>query len=231
MSAVDPKVRSSDSRCPDALRTTAAVYAAYAGLLGMEHGYFETLQGNHATPGLRILASYPSELPFPFGHEPAMTVIPNFLATGVAAMLVGMLILIWSVASLRRTRSPVVLLLLSTFLLFVGGGFGPISLLIIACIAALRANKPAASVTPRGPSRLRGAAANTWPWFLLASLAWVPLEFLAGQIFRLTNDHRQVLTNRNLLLSYPMLALFVLTLVAAFAWQREGFEKSLISEL
>ena len=49
-----------------ALRTTASVFSVYAGLLGMEHGYFETLQGNVVPHGVRIRAGL-SELPFPFG--------------------------------------------------------------------------------------------------------------------------------------------------------------------
>lgn len=72
-------------RSVDAAKTTASVFGVYAGLLGMQHGYFETLQRNVVPKGLKILAVSPSELPFPFGHEPAMTVIPSFLVTGILA--------------------------------------------------------------------------------------------------------------------------------------------------
>jgi len=212
-----PKSRRPGSQRPDPLQITAAVFGVYAGFLGMEHGFFETLQGNRPTAGLRILASN-REFPFPFGHEPAMTLIPNFMATGIAAMLTGLLIVIWSTAFVHKKHGAAVLLLLSAALFFVGGGFGPVTLLIVACIAAFRIDTPA-NPAP-APSRLRSAMAHGWLWFLIASVAWVPLEFAAGQVLHLANDRRRVLTNLNLLLSYPMLALFVLTLIAAAARSR-----------
>jgi len=51
----------------------------------------------------------------------------------------------------------------------------------------------------------------------VGSILYVPCELVLGQVLHLQNDHRQVLTNLNLMLTYPMLALFVLTLFAAFA--------------
>ena len=84
-----------------ALRVTASVFGVYAGLLGMEHGYFETLQRNVVLTGARIRASS-AELPFPFGHEPAMTIVPNFLATGILAMMFGLLILSGPLCLLKR---------------------------------------------------------------------------------------------------------------------------------
>ena len=60
-----------------------------------------------------------------------------------------------------------------------------------------------------------------WPWSLFASLLWVPVEFAAGQFFHLQNDHRQSFSNLNLLLTYPMLCLFVLSLISAIARETE----------
>jgi hypothetical protein len=202
------------------VRTTASAFGIYAGLLGIEHGYFETLQGNVAPKGLKIMA-VGFELPFPFGHEPALTLIPNFLATGIAAMLVGVAILVWSAAFLRRKRGALVLLLLSATLLLVGGGFGPISLLIVACVAARRIGKPLKRRRTCMHGGLHRSLAKVWGWSLAAALLWVPGEFVLGQIFNLQNDHRRTLTNLNLMLSYPMLGLFVLTLIAAFAREAE----------
>lgn len=197
-----------------AVRTTASVFGVYAGVLGMEHGYFETLQGNVVPAGLKILAST-KELPFPFGHEPAMTVIPNFLVTGILAIVVGLAIIAWSAAFLQTKYGAAVLFLLSVLLLLVGGGFGPLSLLIAACIGAAGSNRTRSQ--SQLPSGCRRALAQLWPCFFAAALLWVPAEFAAGRIFDLKNDHAQTLTNLNLLLSYPMLALFVLSLITSFA--------------
>jgi len=204
-----------------ALGWTAGVYGIYAGILGAEHGFFEALQGNTATVHLRVFAAS-WELPFPFGHEPAMTLIPNFLATGIAAMLCSVAMIVWSTRFIRGKRGAVVLTLLSVVLLLVGGGFGPISLLIVACIAASRVGKPLWVSRALIPPVLRHALARLWSWVFVASLVWAPAEFAAGQTFHLQNDHRQILTNLNLLLTYPMLGLFALALASAIARAIEG---------
>jgi len=220
-----PQAKAQLAKLPDAkhsaLGTTAGVFGIYAGILGMEHGFFETLQGNTAPAHLKILAVSPWELPFPFGHEPAMTMIPNFLVTGIAAMLAGMALIAWSTRFLHGRRGGRVLLLLSVLLLLVGGGFGPISLLIVACIAASRMGKPLTVSRAMIPGAFRLALSRVWPWLLIASLLWVPAEFVAGLVLHLENDHRQILSNLNLLCSYPMLALFVLTLIAAITREIE----------
>ncbi len=200
-----------------AVSATAAVFGVYAGILGMEHGYFETLQRNAVPKGLKIMAVSPSELPFPFGHEPAMTVVPSFLVTGILALAVGFAIILWSAAFLRTKHGAAVLFLLSVLLLLVGGGFGPMSLLITACIGASRINKPLTWCRAHLPACLGRVLAKTWIWWFAAALLWVPAEFAAGQIFELRNDHRQTLTNLNLMLSYPMLAFFALSLISSFA--------------
>jgi len=201
----------------DAVRVTALSFGVYAGLLGMEHGYFETLQGNVATNGLKVMAVGSFELPFPFGHEPAMTLIPNFLVTGVAALIVGLAVIVWSAVFVQKRYGAGILLLLSAILLLVGGGFGPISLLIVACIAASRIDKPMIWWRKHLPIGLRRVLAKLWVLSLVGALAYVPCEYVLGLVLRLKNDHRQVLDNLNLMLTYPMLGLFALTLVAGFA--------------
>jgi len=200
-----------------ALRATASVFGIYAGLLGMEHGFFEALQGNTVPKGIKILAVGPPGLPFPFGHEPAMTLIPNFLVTGIVAMIFGLLIVIWSAMFVQKKHGAVILCLLSAILLLVGGGFGPITLLITASIAAARIDKPLFWWRSHLSASFRRALANLWPSCLLAALLWVPFEFALGYIFGLKNDPKPSLTSMNLLLSYPLLVFFILTLVTAFA--------------
>ena len=73
--------------------------------------------------GTRIFAVSPSELPFPFGHEPAMTIIPNLLVTGILAIIFGLFIVIWAAVFVPKKNGGAVLFLLSIILLLVGGGF------------------------------------------------------------------------------------------------------------
>ena len=204
-------------RNTNALRTTASVFGAYAGLLGMEHGYFEARHGNVATPGTRILAVAPPGLPFPFGHEPAMTLVHNFLVTGILAMVFGLFIVIWAVCFVHRRYGAAALFLLSIILLLVGGGFGPMSLLITAFIAAAWIGNPLGWWRAHLPANFRRMLAVLWSWFFLAALFWVPIEFALGYILGLKNDPNRSLTNLNLILSYPLLLFFLLTLVTSFA--------------
>ncbi|HME59117.1 MAG TPA: hypothetical protein VKF63_12320 [Terracidiphilus sp.] len=216
MSEAHSQTQISYNRRVDAVKTNAVVYGVYAGILGMEHGFLEILQGNAAPRGVRIMAAGGTGLPFPFGHEPAMTVIPNFLATGIAATTVGMAIILWCAAISRRKHRTLVLLLLSVALLLVGGGFGPISLLIAACIAASGIGRPHTRWR-----RLRGTTmrliAALWPWSLGAAIAWVPIEVVLGQMLHLKNDSNQTLTNLNFLFSYPLLFFVATSLFAGFA--------------
>jgi hypothetical protein len=221
MMQMDAQHRNMTWRSIDAVRVTVAVFGVYAGLLGIEHGYFETLQGNVAPTTLKIMAVSGPGLPFPFGHEPAMTIVPNFLATGILAILAGMSIILWSAAFVHKKHGDAVLALLSILLLLVGGGFGPITLLITACIGAGRINKPLRwwrKNLPAGPRRL---LATLWPWSLAAALGWVPVEFILGQIFHLKNDHSQTLTNLNFLFSYPLLVFIIMALITGLVHEAQ----------
>ncbi len=228
MKRTDSQHRKMTCQSIDAVRVTAAVFGVYAGLLGIEHGYFETLQGNVAPTALKIMAVSGPGLPFPFGHEPAMTIVPNFLVTGILAILVGLSIIVWSVMFVHKKHGAAILTLLSILLLLVGGGFGPITLLITACIGAGRINKPLTWWRKNLPAGLRRLLATLWPWSLAAALGWVPIEVLLGQIFHLKNDHSQTLTNLNFLFSYPLLAFIILALITGLAHKAQRQSQQVI---
>ncbi len=68
-------------------RILATAFGIGAGLLGLEHGFFETQQGSAKPGGLVIHAIGPPCQPHAAWHgcEPALSVIPSFRATGIAA--------------------------------------------------------------------------------------------------------------------------------------------------
>jgi hypothetical protein len=194
------------------LRVTASAFGVYAGLLGIEHGFFETLQGNIAPRSVRIRAVNPWELPFPFGHEPAVTLVPNLLLTGILAMIVGLSVIMWSTTFIQKKAGAVVLFLLSIVLFLVGGGFGPMSLLIPACIAAAGINRPFTWWRAHLPANGRQLLALLWPWCFIVALLWVPAEFVVGYTFGVKND-----AHLNLVLCYPLVGFFALTLITGLA--------------
>jgi hypothetical protein len=153
-----------------------------AGLAGIEHGYFEILQGNTHPTGLVIASIGPPCVPEEIWNtcEPAMTLIPNFLITGIIAVVVGLLALVWSAAFVGHKHGGLVLILLSVILLLFGGGFFPPLIGIVAGITGLKINNPI-------EKKQRGAvlqfAARLWPWPLVIFFVWIWAQWVVGYFF------------------------------------------------
>ena len=124
----------------NASKFTAILFSIFGAFFGLEHGIGEILQGNISTPGLKIYAYSASGLAFPFGREPALSVVPNYLISGILSILLGLIIIIWSIKLIQIKFGAVGLLGLSIILFITGGGFGPFTTLIFASIAALKIN-------------------------------------------------------------------------------------------
>ena len=105
-----------------ATRINVTLLGVIFGISGINHGLFETLQGNIQTGGLFISAIGEAQKMWPHGNEPAFTLIPNFLITGIVAMLVGLAIIVWSCVYVHKKMGSIILLLLFILLLLVGGG-------------------------------------------------------------------------------------------------------------
>jgi hypothetical protein len=153
-------------------------------VLGIEHGVFETLQGNTATDSLMINAIGPPCQADAVWHAcfPALTMIPNYVATGIAAIIVGLAILVWAAAFVQRKRGGLVLIILSIAMMLVGGGFVPILAGIIGGIAGISIHAPLTWWRKRryGPSRI---LAKLWPWPLTVLVAWLPGGWILGHFF------------------------------------------------
>jgi hypothetical protein len=119
MSQVTPTVRqaapASGGMRNRATRVVASTLGILAGLLGLVHGYLETLQGNVALSGIFILAVGPPCQANRVWHDcfPAMTIIPNFLVTGVLAIIVSLIVILWAAVFVQRKNVGLVLILLS----------------------------------------------------------------------------------------------------------------------
>jgi hypothetical protein len=125
-----------------ATRINVAAVGVLFGIGGMNHGLFEFLQGNKPTDGLIIQAIGPEQRFWVHGTEEAFTIIPNFMLTGLAAMLVGLLIIIWSLFFIERKHGATVFLGLFILLFLVGGGIGQIVFFVPTWAFATRLNKP-----------------------------------------------------------------------------------------
>ena len=151
-----------------ATRVVASTLGAVVGLAGMEHGFFEMLQGNASTSGLVIDAIGPAQKLWSGATEPALTIIPNFLVSGIAAITVGLLVTIWAVAFVQRKYGAFILLLFSIVLFLVGGGSPPIFLGVVASAVATRINKPLKWWHAHLSVNVRRVLAKLWPWSIIA---------------------------------------------------------------
>lgn len=126
----------------NATRIIATTIGVIFGFGGMNHGFFEFLQGNKPTNGLVIQAIGPAQRFWTLGTEEAFTILPTFLLAGLLSMLVGLAIIIWSLRYLQTRHGPTVFLVLFILLFLVGGGIGQVAFFIPAWAFATRMDKP-----------------------------------------------------------------------------------------
>jgi hypothetical protein len=150
-----------------ATRINAITFGVVTGLAGIEHGLFEALQGSVVPDGLVIEAIGPEHRFWDLGTETALTIVPNFLLTGVLAMSLGLGMLIWSIAFVQTRYGAHVLALLSAMLFLFGGGIAPLGSGIVAVIAAARIDKPMIWWRVHIPGGVRVFLAGSWKGALL----------------------------------------------------------------
>jgi hypothetical protein len=168
-----------------ATRISATVLGLTAGGAGIEHGIFEILQGNARPEGLMIASIGRPCVPELSWNacEPAMTVIPSFLITGILAIILGVLVTAWSAFLIHKERGGLVLILLCIPLLLFGGGIFPPVIGIVAGALATRIHKPLNPEGSRLSSGLQGLLAKLWPWSLALDVAWVLGQWVVGHFF------------------------------------------------
>ena len=168
-----------------ATRITAAVLGVSAGVAGIEHGYFEILQGNARPEGLMIASMGPPCVPERSWNqcEPAMTILPSFWITGLLAVLFGVIVTVWSAGFVQKKRGGLVLILLCIPLLLFGGGLFPPLIGIIAGAIGTRINKPVTPTKSRLTGRLLRFLAALWPRSLVLYVVWVFGQFAVGYFF------------------------------------------------
>jgi hypothetical protein len=167
-----------------ATRTTAAVLGLTAGAAGIEHGYFELLQGNVRPESLMIPSMGPPCVPELSWNacEPAMTVVPSLLITGLLAIPFGVLFMAWAVLGVHKKGGGLVMILLSVPLLLFGGGIFPPVIGVVAGALGTRISTPLTeqSSLPGRPLRF---VALVWPWSLVLYGVWVIGQFVLGFFF------------------------------------------------
>jgi hypothetical protein len=157
-----------------ATRVYASTFGAVMALAGIEHGLGEILQGNLAPPGALILSWPDSEFFSSLGGEPALTIVPNLLLSGILTVLVTSALLLWAVLFIHKKNGGLVMVLLSTAMLLVGGGIFPPIFGVLIGVVATRIHSPLLWWRAHLSNDLRRFLTRLWPWsYTLCILAWL----------------------------------------------------------
>jgi hypothetical protein len=196
-----------------ATRIVASVLGVYAGLLGATHGVLEILQGSIAPRGVLIQAiGPPCEMSEVWhGCWPAVTLVPNYLVTGVLATVVSLAVLVWAALFVERKHGGLVLIVLSIMMLPVGGGFIPAVLGAVAGLVGTRVNAPLTWWQSRLSGRALRSLARQWPWPFVAYFVWIPAQWVLGHFFN------EFMLERGFLFMLLEFGLLLLSVVTGFA--------------
>ncbi|MEZ4657976.1 MAG: hypothetical protein R2911_10420 [Caldilineaceae bacterium] len=204
-----------------ATQINVATIGVLFGFSGVTHGIGEILQGNKQTGGMFInaVAAGSRWSRWVEGSEGAFTIVPNFLATGILAVLLGLAIIYWSLRRVHQDWGPGVFLLLFLLLFLVGGGIGQVIFFIAAWLAATRIHRPLTWWRNVLPLSLQKPLARLWPALLvIPTLSMVVALYLAtiGYVPGIEDMARLL----NITLSMVGLSwlLFLLAFVAGFAY-------------
>jgi len=168
-----------------ATRVAVSTIGVYAGLLGALHGYFELLQGDVAPNGMRINAIGAPCQGSLVWHAclPAMTIVPNFLTTGILAIVISLMALVWEARFVQQKNASLILILLSVLMLFVGAGFIPPFAGIVAGVVGFRINAPSPVIQTFHQGTGLNLLAKLWPWTLIAFIVWSIGGWILGYLF------------------------------------------------
>jgi len=163
----------------NATKVFVTTFGTIMALAGIEHGIGELLQGNTVPEGIMILSWPGSDFFRIQAGEPAMTILPNLLITGILAVFFSLIFLIWTTLFVQRKNSGLVMILLAIAMLLFGGGIFPPIFCVILGILAARINSSFPWWRTHIPMKARILLGKLWPIsFSVCVVTW--LFMLAG---------------------------------------------------
>jgi hypothetical protein len=150
-----------------AVRITASAFGALAGITGIISGYYEIQQGNVPTSSLWTSFIGPAYGMYENNAYSVVTVVPNFYLTGILALLISSIALVWSVRYIHRKNGAKVMLLLAIAQTLVGGGW-VLDLGLFTSLLATRIHSPLNWWRRYLPKRAVRILAQLYPWAVLS---------------------------------------------------------------
>lgn len=156
-----------------AMHVFVSTFGGIIGLMGVEHAIGEILQGNIQQDGL-FIQSWPDSPFFRIlNGEPAMTIVPNMLITGILAAIFSLMYFVGAVWYVDRKHIGLVLVILTIPMLLFGSGLFPPVLGILIGFIASRSRAMTSWTEMKLPEGLQRLLARVWPWtFAACLLSW-----------------------------------------------------------
>ena len=202
----------------NATRVIATTIGVFCGLFsGINHGIFEILQGNTPTNSLVINAIGEAQRFWIEGTEPAFTIMPNFMLTGILSIIVGLALVVWSIRFLPTKYGRSVYLGLFVISFLVGGGIGQIFLFLPAWAFATRMNKPLTWWRKVLPRRSWPLLSKLWRVTLVLATAsiFITLEIGIFGLFPGLTDP-QAIQNTSMIFLFSSVILYIVSFMAGF---------------
>jgi len=190
-------------------RVYTTILGLFVGISGIVHGLYEVFQGNKATEGFYL----PS-----IG---AVTLIPNYLFTGIAAIVVGIFILIWSIGFIQTKSGPGIFLVSSIVLFFVGGGVAHILIFLIAWLVSTNIRSSLSFWERIISKHLRGTFSKIWLPVLVAGLLFVLSGVLIWIFIIPPGEIREITSTHYLLWSLLLVGVFLLIVDIILGFSRD----------
>ncbi len=110
--------------------------------------------------------------------EPALTLIPNVLLTGIAAMVLALGVLVVAAGFAQRGHVGAAMVLLTLALFLTGGGIATLLFGLLGGLAATRIDAPLRWWRTRLPASLVRVLAGPRPWLLAAYMVWASVSWI-----------------------------------------------------
>lgn len=201
-----------------ATKIIVSTFGVLLGISGINHGFFEMLQGNNSTNTLIFESIGVANRMWLYGFETAFTIIPNYLITGFLAILISMMIIVWSVAFVQKKNGSFVLILLFILLFLTGGGMGQVIFFLPLWGVATYINNPLIWWRKNFPGCIQKVFSRIWPFTLTIDsiLFLAALEIAVfGIVPGVTDPNYKLFISWSLLVG--ALLLFAVTFISALA--------------
>ena len=201
-------------------KTIVSTISIILAIAGLAHGIPEILQGNTPTEGLIIQAIGPDNRMWHYGTEEAFSLLPTYLSTGLAAIAISLVLIVWSLGFVHTKRGATALGLLFIGLFLFGGGIAAqVIFAPFVWAAARHINRPLDWWRKILPEGIRPALSKQLP----VTLTLGSISFLIGLFIAITgylpgqSDPEVILNICWAFIFIGGLGLFLVTFVAGFA--------------